>query len=139
MPIKVNIADKGKTWKIEVATDVLVGKSLGETIKGNELSADLEGYEFTIAGASDIAGFPHKSSVEGAALRRVLLTRGWGMHDNTEGMRRRKTVRGKQISEKTVQLNLTIVKSGPKKFVDMFPDQNKPKEKKAEAAAPEAQ
>lgn len=136
MPIKVNIADKGKTWRIEVAHDALIGKSLGETIKGSELSSDLEGYEFMIRGASDIAGFPHKIDVEGSALRRVLLTRGWGMRDNTEGMRRRKTVRGKQISEKTTQLNLNVSKTGSKKLQDIFPDQNKPKEAKAEAPAP---
>lgn len=138
MPIKVNIADHGKTWKIEVSTDSLIGKSLGETLKGNELSADLEGYELKVAGASDSAGFPHKSDVEGSALRRVLLKRGWGMHDNTEGMRRRKTVRGKQISEKTVQLNLIIVKEGSKKLQEIFPDQNKPKEKNTPEAAPAA-
>ena len=130
MPIKVNISEKGKAWKVEVASDMLVGKTLGSTLKGTEIAPHLEGYEFEIRGASDNAGFPHKKEVEGQALKRVLLTRGWGMHDTREGIRLRKTVRGNQISEKTVQLNLHVVKKGHKALAEIFPDQNQPKEKK---------
>lgn len=134
MPFKLNISEKsGKTWKIEITNDFFVGKAVGDKVHGKEISADLEGYEFEIMGASDIAGFPHKKEVEGHALRRVLLTRGWGMWDNTEGIRRKKTVRGKQLSEKTLQINLKILKQGHKHLHEMFPEQNKPKEPKVKA------
>jgi small subunit ribosomal protein S6e len=130
MPFKLNIGEKsGKTWKLELTSEFLIGKNVGDIIHGKEISADLEGYELKIAGASDVAGFPHKASVEGPVLRRVLLTRGWGMWDNTEGMRRRKTVRGKQLSEKTMQINLEVTKHGHKKLAEIFPEQNQPKVK----------
>lgn len=139
MPFKLNISEKEKAWKLESEADFLVGKKLGETIQGKEISEDLDGYELTITGATDFAGFPHKSDVEGTELRRVLLTKGWGMHkkprkegkkkvSTPNGLRLRKTVRGNQISEKTVQINLTVQKPGSKSLKEIFPDQNKPKE-----------
>jgi small subunit ribosomal protein S6e len=136
MPFKCIIAEKsGKTWKLELSSEVFVGKVLGDVVKGEDLSDTLKGYELEIRGASDNAGFPHKKDVEGPELKRVLFKRGWGMHNNQEGLRIRKSVRGKQLSEKTAQINLQVVKAGPKKLEELFPDQNKPKEK---AAAPPA-
>lgn len=135
MPFKINIADKGKTWKVESSSEAIIGKKVGEHIHGSDIADTLHGYEFTIAGASDGAGFPHKKDVEGPTLRRVLLTKGWGMHDTHEGIRRRKTVRGKQLSEKTTQINLIVTKHGAQTLHALFPDQNQPKEKKAEAPA----
>jgi small subunit ribosomal protein S6e len=145
MPFKLNISEKGKAWKLESTSEHLIGKHIGDKLHGKELSQDLEGYELQITGASDISGFPHKGDVEGPELKRVLLTKGWGMwgkprwagkkqKGTPDGLRLRKTVRGKQLSEKTVQINLNVVKEGHKKLHDIFPDQNKPKEKKVEAA-----
>ncbi|HIG52019.1 TPA: hypothetical protein EYQ19_01165 [Candidatus Pacearchaeota archaeon] len=126
MVFKINIGEKsGKTWKIESQPEILVGKSLGDTIKGSEVSNNLEGYELKISGASDFAGFPHKEDVEGQELRRVLLTKGWGMKAKKKGLRLRKTVRGKRLSEKTVQVNLSLLKEGEKTLIEIFPDQNK--------------
>lgn len=134
MPQKINISTSdGKTWKIEIDSEVLTGKKLGDTIKGQEISADMSGYEFIIAGGSDIAGFPHKADVEGAALKRVLLKKGWGMHAKKKGLRLRKTVRGMEISEKTVQINLKTEKIGNKQLNEIFPDQNKAPEPPAPA------
>lgn len=145
MPFKLNISDKGKAWKLESTSELVVGKKIGEHLHGKDLTADLEGYELEITGASDSSGFPHKSDVEGPELKRVLLTKGWGMWKKPrklgkkkvatpDGLRLRKTVRGKQLSEKTIQINLKVLKHGHKKLEELFPDQNKPKEKKAEAA-----
>ncbi len=146
MPFKLNISEKnGKTWKLETSSEALITRKLGETINGKEISAELQGYEFKITGASDIAGFPQKSDIEGSELRRVLLTKGWGMHKRPRregkkkrytprGLRLRKTVRGKQLSEKTVQINLQVIKHGATKLEAIFSDQNKPKEQKAETA-----
>lgn len=138
MAFKLNISDKGKSWKIESSSESLVGRKLGETIEGKEISADMEGYEFEISGASDIAGFPHKKELEGTHLRKVLLSKGWGMKDSISGIRRRKSLRGNVLSEKTIQINLTVRKSGSKALKDIFPDQNKVEEKKEEAAAPKS-
>lgn len=144
MAFKVNIGEKGKTFHIDTESEALIGKSIGETIEGSEVAESLAGYEFKISGASDKAGFPAFESVEGPALKRVLLTRGKGMWTKGSGLRLRKTVRGKVISPDTVQINLLITKQGSKKLAEIFPDQVMSKkekeaaEKKAEAAAKKA-
>jgi len=135
MPFKIIIGDKGKAWRIETEAESLVGKSVGDKFEGKEIKPELEGYELEITGGSDIAGFPLSTKVEGLGLKRLLLTRGWGMHDTREGVRLRKTVRGKTISASVVQINLKVVKHGKKSLAEVFPDQNKPKEVKAEAAS----
>jgi small subunit ribosomal protein S6e len=136
MVFKLNISDRGKAWKVESESEFFVGKSLGDKIQGKEIKPELEGYEFEISGGSDLAGFPLSKDVPGLALKSLLLTKGFGMRDNTEGVRRRKTVRGKTISASVSLINLKVVKSGAKKFEEIFPEQNKPKEKKTAAPAP---
>lgn len=140
MPFKLNISEKGKAWKLETESEVLIGKSIGDNISGNDIKPELAGYELQITGGSDLAGFPHSKDVEGLGLKRVLLTKGFAMRDNYPGIRRKKTVRGKQISQLSSQINLSVVKSGSKSLAEIFPDQNKPKEKKAKPveAAPAA-
>ncbi len=146
MPFKLNISDKGKSWKIESSSESIIGKKLGETIEGSELDESLAGYTLKITGATDSSGFPHKSDIQGPEMKRVMFTYGWGMHkrprkagkkarQNVNGLRLRKTVRGSQISEKTIQLNCIVSKHGTKHLAEIFPDQNKPKEKAPEAVA----
>ena len=150
MVFKLNISEKGKSWKLELETDSLIGRKLGEKINGEEISKELEGYELEITGASDKAGFPYKKDIEGPELRKLLLTKGWGMHKKPrkegkkkvktpKGLRLRKTVRGNQISDKTIQINLDVLKVGKKSLAEIFPEQNKPKveEKKLEEAKEE--
>lgn len=129
MVFKLNISDKGKAWKIEKEAESLIGMSVGEKFEGREISEDLDGYELEITGGSDISGFPLYKNAEGIGLKRVLLKKGWGMKDSREGVRLRKTVRGKTISDKAVQINIKVVKEGKKKLSEIFPEQNKPKEK----------
>jgi len=54
------------------------------------------------------------------------------MKDTRDGVRLRKTVRGKVISEKVVQINMKVLKHGKKKLEEVFPDQNKVPEKVVE-------
>lgn len=129
MAFKFNISDKtGKSWKLELEAEHLSGKSVGDKIEGKEIDGKLEGYELEITGGSDIAGFPLSKDIEGIGLKKVLLKKGWGMLDNRKGVRLRKTLRGKQISNAVVQINLKVVKEGGKKLADIFPEQNKAKE-----------
>lgn len=143
---KINISEKnGKTYHLEAESEELNGKELGNKINGKDISGDLSGYEFQIMGASDSSGFTSMENVEGIALKRVLLTYGKAMHKRSrregkklvsepkpKGLRRRRTVRGKVISPAIVQINLKVLKEGGKKLSEIFPDQNKPKEKKVE-------
>ena len=135
MPFKLNISDKGKAWKTEIEAESLVGKSLSEKIDGKEVGKDFDGYEFEITGGSDIAGFPMSKDAVGIGLKKVLLKKGWGMHDSRKGVRLKKTVRGRTISSLVTQLNLKVLKEGKIHLNEIFPDQNKPKvqETKVEA------
>jgi len=137
MVFKLNISENGKAWKMELEGEFFIGKNVGDNIAGKGISEDLAGYELEITGATDIAGFPHTSELEGPELKRVLLTKGWGMKDNTKGIRKRKTVRGKQLSDKTVQINLKVIKAGNKSLKEIFPDQNKEPEAPAQEAPAE--
>ena len=136
MPFKLNISDKGKAWKIETESEALVGKSLGDVFDGKEIKPELEGYELEITGGSDNAGFPMSKDVEGLGLKGVILKKGWGMKDNREGLRLRKTVRGKILSSTTALVNLKVLKAGNKSLADIFPEQVK-QEKKEEIKAVE--
>ncbi len=137
MPLKLNISEKGKAWKLEIPEEVLSGKSVGDKIEGKELKQELEGYELEITGGSDIAGFPLSKDVEGLGLKAVMLKKGWGMRDSTEGIRKRKTLRGKVISGTTSQVNIKVLKAGSRKLEEVFPEQVKKEEPKQEAK-PEA-
>ena len=137
MAFKINIATpEGKTYKLETEGDSLIGKELGEKVLGKEVSADLEGYEFEIAGASDSSGFPAFKEVEGIGLKKLLLKYGKGMRkrpkkegkkkrskNRPKGLRLRKTVRGRVISKTIKQINLKITKKGKKSLDEIFPDQ----------------
>jgi len=148
MVFKLNISDKGKAWKVESNTESLIGKKIDDEVDGAELSDTLEGYTLKITGGTDNAGFPHKQGLQGGELKRLIFTKGWGMHKKprrggkkkvgtSKGLRLRKTVRGSQISEKSTQINMIVVKQGQKPLVELFPEQNKPKEvpQKAESQA----
>ncbi len=138
MAFKLNISEKGKAWKFEIESESLVGKSIGDKIEGKDIDAKLDGYELEITGGSDIAGFPMFKEAEGIGLKKVLLTKGWGMHDHTEGIRRRKTVRGKTLSASVVQINFKVVKKGHKSLAETFPEQNKASEAEKKEAKPES-
>jgi len=116
MAFKVNVSDKGKTIKLETENENLIGKKISEIIKGNDISEELHGYELEITGTSDISGIPGQKGLEGASYHRKLLTFGHGMKDRRKGMRLKKTLRGEEISPKTIQINTIVKKHGNKKF-----------------------
>ena len=142
MAFKINMSKKdGKTFRIEVDTEAIIGKKIGETIDGSDIKSELAGYEFEITGLSDKAGLPSLKQVEGQGLKRVLLTYGKAMHKKPKGLRKRrrksppglrlrKSIRGNTISKDIVQINTQVTKEGSKKLEEIFPEQAKPKEKK---------
>ena len=85
-----------------------------------------------ITGTSDDSGFPGMKGLEGIRYHRVLLKKGFGMHDSRKGIRLRKTLRGDEISLKTIQINVIVKKEGHKKFEELLP--KKEAEKKAKPA-----
>lgn len=142
MPFKINMSEKGKTFKLEADTEFLIGKKIGDKIEGKELKNELEGYELEITGTSDIAGFPGFKKIEGSGLKRVLLTYGFGMHkkprkegkkkvQSPKGLRLKKTLRGNTISKDVIQVNMKIIKRGKKKLEEIFPEQAKKEHEKS--------
>ncbi len=132
MVFKINVSDKGKTLKVESDNEGLIRMKIGDKLNGDLISADLDGYTLEITGTSDMAGFPGIKGEVGAPLRRLLLTKNdKGMNQTRPGgLRLKKSVRGEEISEKTVQINTKVLKEGSKKFVDLLP-----KKEEAPAAA----
>jgi small subunit ribosomal protein S6e len=132
MAFKINIGTKeGKTYKLEVEAEELIGKEIGEKIQGNVISPDLNGYELEITGASDKSGFMAHHDVEGFNLNKILLPVGLGMHKRSRGVRKkgkrthkglrlRRTVRGKVISPNIIQVNTKVIKNGSKPLTDII-------------------
>jgi len=147
MPFKVNVAHSGKTFKVETENEDLVGQAIGDKIDGKVFSEDLEGYELEITGTSDKSGFCGLPDVQGARLKKVLLSYERGMkkrpkkegkkvrsNKNPSGLRLRKTVRGNEISLETVQINTKVLKEGKKKFDALFATAESPAEESVAAA-----
>jgi len=116
MPFKINISNKGKVYKLETESETLVGKKIGETMKGEDLNPTLEGYEIEITGTSDNSGHPGFKGNEGTSYHRKVLTYGTGMHDRRKGIRLKRLQRGEEISLKTTQINTKVIKEGKTKF-----------------------
>ena len=106
----------------------LIGKRIGEVMDGAVV--DLSGHKIQLMGGSDKDGFPMRPSVHGGVRRRIVLSGGVGFNPTTEGMRRRKTIRGNVITDEIVQVNMKMVEK-PKGAKEG----KKPKEKKEEKAA----
>jgi ribosomal protein S6E (S10) len=139
MVFKINVSHNGKTFKVESESEDLAGHSINDKIDGKEFSPLLAGYELLITGTSDKSGFMGRAEINGPNLHKVLLGYGKGMHMKPKGERKinrkpkglriRKTVRGREISAFTVQINTKVLKEGTKKFDSLF---EKPSEEKKE-------
>lgn len=130
MVFKINVSHKGRTFKVESSDEKLVEYSIGDSINGAEISEDLEDYELEITGTCDKAGFAGFAGVGGPGLKRILLGYGKGMRRKPKGegkvnlrpkgLKLRKTVRGKEISLDTIQINAKVLKEGGKKFSSLL-------------------
>lgn len=131
---KLNIAG-GKTGSGRGLTKVvqlkeisaLVGKRIGEVINGGIIG--LPGYELKITGGSDSSGIPMRFDVHGPVKKSILIGAGVGFHPKRHGMRKRKTVRGNEITDDMKQVNMLVVKYGKAK---LFEADEEGKEAKAE-------
>jgi len=85
----------------------LVGKSIGEEIDGKLLG--LGNVKLKITGGTDKDGVPMRFDIQGAARKRAILSGGVGYHPLSDGERQRRLVRGRTISDDTLQINSVIV------------------------------
>ncbi len=137
---KLNIGDP-KTKKIlkkdlkEGETKPLIGLKIGSKVKGEII--DLPGYEFEITGGSDSSGFPMRKDVEGNQRKKVLIVSGVGIRKNRAGNKRRVTVAGNTVHDKTVQINLKVIKHGKTPlFEEAKEEETKTEEAPKEEAKP---
>lgn len=113
--------DDGATYQLD-ATDQdanrFIGRELGEEVDGGALG--LDGYTLELTGGSDKAGRPMRGDVRGANLKEILTVGGTGYNPSREGERKRVTVRGREISDETRQINAKIVARGGESIEDLL-------------------
>jgi small subunit ribosomal protein S6e len=108
--IVISDPETGKSESVEseeTRAVPLIGRKLGEVIDGSMVG--MTGYKLRITGGSDKDGFPMRPNVHGGVRTSVILTEGVGFHPSRGGERRRKTLRGKTITEDIIQINMKIV------------------------------
>ena len=87
------------------------GMKIGEVIKGGLIG--FPNYEFQIMGGSDSSGFPMRKDVHGPVKKRILVSKkAIGYKPKRKGEKRRKMVRGNEVSYDMTLLNLKVVKYG---------------------------
>jgi len=105
----------GKAYKLEVSgakANKLIGKAIGDTIEGQLIG--LLDYKLYVSGGSDKDGVAMRHDLPGAGRKRLLLSSGVGYHPKSRGVRKRKSIRGCEISAKTGQVNLKVIEAGSK-------------------------
>ena len=103
---KLTVSDtKGKSLTKELK-DAEATPLLGLEV-GAEADATIVGFEgkIKITGGSDKSGVPMRQDVHGGARKYVLLSPGVGLNKAETGTRKRKLVRGNQITEEMYQIN----------------------------------
>jgi small subunit ribosomal protein S6e len=139
---KVVLSDTktGKAYNLAVtggAAGAFVGKKIGDEVDGSPVG--LAGYRMRITGGTDRVGTPARKDIPGMARRKVLLSGGRGYHPVHEGERRRKSIRGSEITGDFVQINAVVSAWGEKPLAEQLgkPAGEKEKEAAEKPAAPE--
>jgi small subunit ribosomal protein S6e len=98
-----------------------IGRELGEEVEGSAVG--LDGYTLELTGGSDDTGRPMREDVKGTNLKAVLLTGGTGFKPEKDGERKRVTVRGREVSDATRQINAKIVTQGDGDVEELLADE----------------
>lgn len=124
----------GKAYNIDIAgpkTTKFVGKAIGSEIDGE--AAGLSGYTLVVTGGSDKDGVPMRGDLPGQGRRKILVAGGIGYHPKMDGMRKRKTLRGNEVTGDLVQLNAMVKDYGAKTLDEIVPKSEGAGKKKKEA------
>ncbi|HOT93873.1 MAG TPA: 30S ribosomal protein S6e [Methanoregulaceae archaeon] len=120
---KVVLSDPktGRSYRVTAsggAAGALIGKRVGGEVDASPLG--LPGYRVAITGASDRNGTPARRDLPGAGRRRLLLAGGVGFKPVMDGQRARKTIRGSEITQDFVQINVKVTKYGEKTLDELL-------------------
>lgn len=122
--VVVGDPDSGATHQFEAEdqdANRFIGRSIGDEVDGSAVG--LDGFTLEITGGSDDAGRPMRADVAGPNLKEVLLTGGVGYKPSRDGERKRITVRGREISDSTVQINAKVAERGSESIEDLLGDE----------------
>ncbi len=105
---------KGRSRKItidEKRFTRLIGMQIGETLKGGLIG--FPDFVFEIMGGSDSSGFPMIKSIQGPVKRKILVSKKRpGYKPKRKGQKKRKTVRGNEVTDDMTLVNLRVIKYG---------------------------
>jgi len=121
--------ENGKTYQKEISGtegNTLIGKQIGQEINGEQLG--LTGYKLKITGGSDSDGIPMRRDIQGPARKKVLVSGGQGFNPTKDGERKRKTVRGNQLSDEITQINLKVTEKGDQELKEIFASEQETEE-----------
>lgn len=122
MQIVISDPKTGKTYRVEgkdtEASALFIGKRIGDVVDADILG--LGGYVLKITGGSDKEGIPMRKDVSGTARKRILITSPPGYQPKEHGKRRRKSVRGNEISSEILQINVVVKESGRKLIEELL-------------------
>jgi small subunit ribosomal protein S6e len=122
MQVVISDSKTGKAYKVEgkdtEAYALFIGKRIGDVVDADILG--LGGYQVEITGGSDKQGMPMRKDVSGTARKRILIASTPGYRPKEKGKRRRKSVRGNEISTEIAQLNVKITEYGAKPLEELF-------------------
>lgn len=141
--IVINEPKTRKSYQVEKEAPSLIGLKIGDRFDGSIVG--LDGFTLQVAGGSDKEGFPMRAEIPGPGRKKLLLSGPPGFHPLKRGQKKRKHVRGNQISDDIAQVNCKIVEGegdvaamlGIKKSEEEKPkeapkEEKKPEEKKEE-------
>ncbi|MXR22430.1 30S ribosomal protein S6e [Halobacterium bonnevillei] len=134
--VVVSDPESGRSFQREVDgqdANRFISRQIGDEVDGGAVG--LDGYAVEITGGSDAAGRPMRDDVDGSALKDILLTGGPGFNPSTDGERKRVTVRGKEVSDDTAQLNVSITERGEESVESLYGEGDAEDEDADEAAA----
>ncbi|HUU75862.1 MAG TPA: 30S ribosomal protein S6e [Methanoregulaceae archaeon] len=120
---KVVLSDQktGRAYNVDVsggAAGVIMGKQIGEEIECGPMG--LQGYRMKITGGSDRNGTPARRNLPLAGRRKILVSGGVGFKPVLDGQRRRKSMRGNEITADFVQINACVTAYGEKPLEEFF-------------------
>ncbi len=122
--VAVSDPEDGMTYQIDVSdqdANRFIGREIGDTVDGSAVG--LDGYTLELTGGSDNAGRPMRGDVRGANLKSILVEGGTGYNPTRDGERKRVTVRGREISDDTRQINAKIGDRGNQSVDELLDDE----------------
>ena len=107
LSILIELPESGKNKPFQQ----IEGKKIGDVIKGGLIG--FTNYEFEITGGSDSSGFAMRKGIHGPVKKKILVSkRGIGFRPTRKGEKRRKAIRGNEVTADMTVVNVKVVKYG---------------------------